>query len=567
MARTSVDIILNGRDRASREVRGVQKALTGLSNTARRASIAIAAYFSAQAISSGLRSLARTSDAYQNLTNRIRLVTDGQRELAMVQQRVFQISQQTRSSLESVSTLYFRIALGADKAKFSQERLLNITKTINQAGQIGGGTRETIDAALIQLSQIISAGGAARGIGQELRSLREQTPRVFTAMAEGLGVTGSQMMKLAEEGKITSTQVLEAFENVADTIDSEFSRITPTISSAFTMLSNSIAKLIGQTSQVSGAGSEFAQFVMRIADAVDRLHERVVAMGGAINSLRLIGLGVLEFWAGIGMKVAKFIDRILSGFKVMGEFLGVLVANMIGIFSTGLFNIAQLFRNIFSGEIGGKILSGFFDTWKAYFHNAWMAAKNVALNIRDVFAAAFKAIRTQSLEPFSDVVFRSLTDGFVGVGDALDKIAQGAGDLTKGFRQHTDIPFDPRNVSPVTATQSLLKPWADAIGEAIRQHMILPGALGDEGGLGPGRDGTQSTDGASGKPVAAPQLDEARFLSGGGRASEAMSLRRKANQHLTDLVKNSNENTRAIVDLSRAITSLGVPVLIGAVRK
>src|SRR5690606_20818460 len=99
-------------------------------------------------------------------------------ELARVQREVVDIAEETRTPLDSLAMTYFRIALGADRAKFSQDRLLAITKTIAQASIIGGGTQESIDAALIQLSQIISAGGEARGIGQELRSLREQTPRL-----------------------------------------------------------------------------------------------------------------------------------------------------------------------------------------------------------------------------------------------------------------------------------------------------------------------------------------------------------------------------------------------------
>ena len=85
--------------------------------------------------------LVKYADEFTNINNRLRLVTDGTKELATAQKELFKISQDTRVSFSSSAELYSKLKTSTDNLNISQERLLKITQTINKAGLLGGGDK------------------------------------------------------------------------------------------------------------------------------------------------------------------------------------------------------------------------------------------------------------------------------------------------------------------------------------------------------------------------------------------------------------------------------------------
>jgi hypothetical protein len=84
--------------------------------------------------------LIQTADKAKLLGNQIRTVTDDFAGYAAIQDKLFDVAQRTRSSLETTVQLYARNARAADKFGLSQEKLLTITETIQKAFAVGGAT-------------------------------------------------------------------------------------------------------------------------------------------------------------------------------------------------------------------------------------------------------------------------------------------------------------------------------------------------------------------------------------------------------------------------------------------
>lgn len=259
-------LILEAQRRGEHAFRSTQSDLQKLGATAQRVRgflIGIGAALAA-------REYVDFADRARTLSNRLRLVTDSTRELTYVQEQLFEISQDTRSSFESTVELYSRVARSSDELGLSHERLLGITETINKAIQVSGATAIEAQAGLVQFSQGL-ASGALRG--DELRSVLEQMPRLARAIAEGMGVTVGRLRELGSEGALSAQTVLDALEGQADVIASEFEKLTPTVGQSITQLGNSMLNFIGRVDEASGASKLLATAIESVSGAIDRLVE------------------------------------------------------------------------------------------------------------------------------------------------------------------------------------------------------------------------------------------------------------------------------------------------------
>lgn len=195
-------------------------------------------------------------NTYQGLTNQLKLVTKDSQELATVQLKLFDIAQDTRGSLEATTDLYSRLARSTKSLGISQEDLLKVTNTVNQAVAISGTNAQAASAALFQLGQGLGANALR---GQELNSVMEQTQGLAEALAEGLGVEIGQLKQLGEEGAITGKAFIDAMLKVESSVASKFSQTAKTVSQAMQQIQNVALQTFGtiDSDELIGALDEF----------------------------------------------------------------------------------------------------------------------------------------------------------------------------------------------------------------------------------------------------------------------------------------------------------------------
>ena len=228
------------------------------------------------------------SDELTNVQNRLRLVTQGESELAAVQQELFSISEDTRSSFEGTATIFSRLAQSSDELGKSNTQLLSFTKSLNQAIVLSGASAIEAKAGLIQLSQGL-ASGALRG--DELRSVLEQLPAVARVIAKDLGVTIGQLRLLGQEGKITSDVIIGAFERASTQLEQDFATTVPTIGQSFTVLENKILSTVGSINEATGASESLASGVLLLAENLDGVVTVTIGLSTAIG-VRLAGKAI-----------------------------------------------------------------------------------------------------------------------------------------------------------------------------------------------------------------------------------------------------------------------------------
>jgi tape measure domain-containing protein len=251
-----------------------------------------------------VRELGRAADAYTNIGNRIRLVTDSTEEFNTVQAEVVALAQRTRTDLGATAELYARVARSTEDLGATQREVLTFTESVNQALQISGATAAEAGAGVIQFAQGL-ASGALRG--DELRSVMEQMPRLASALADNLGITIGELRKLGEQGKLTSEAVFDAILKAGPELQAEFEQITPTLGQAITTVKNFATVVIGEFNDAAGITTGLVD-IFKLTD------EQTVELGAAVRNL---ALDFREFTEVAVVAVANLIEKVAPAFNVV----------------------------------------------------------------------------------------------------------------------------------------------------------------------------------------------------------------------------------------------------------
>ena len=271
---------LNGLDRAQTRAsqahfRGKSKGLAQgkAQNTAQAGGMGIVGGLKGAFVALGgmaiINEIKQTADAMMSLSSRIKLVTKDETERLRVERALYDMSNRNRASLEDVGDLYYKTALSAKQFGISQEDLLRMTDIVTKSLTIGGADTAQQKATILQLSQALGSGVLQ---GDELRSLRENAPKLMTQIAQYFGKTVAELKEMGAKGELTTDQLVKAILASGQTIDKEFGRITPTIGQAITVLGNKWSKFILDIQNNTGVFGQIAGFIL---DAVDLIGQGI----------------------------------------------------------------------------------------------------------------------------------------------------------------------------------------------------------------------------------------------------------------------------------------------------
>ncbi|EMK5745691.1 tape measure protein [Proteus mirabilis] len=265
-------------NRTSQSVNNTERSMLSLSKVA----ASLAGYLSASMVAS-------YSEAWTELNNKLSNSVRASESLVDVTQRVFDISQATRSSLDATATLYARLERGTREYNTSAADLVKLTSIINQGFIVSGATAQEAENAIIQLSQGI-ASGVLRG--EEFNSVAEQGSRLMVALADSMGVGIGQLRKMAAEGKLTTDVVVKGLLSQGDAIGKEFAKTTRTMSQAFQEAGNNLTKFLGENTTIKTSINVFSDAVIAVSRNLDAMADVLTFAAGVIGSRFLAALSL-----------------------------------------------------------------------------------------------------------------------------------------------------------------------------------------------------------------------------------------------------------------------------------
>lgn len=294
--------------RADKQVRNVTDGMEGGFSRADKAASSLTSSFgslsrvatSLMAILS-VQQVAQYADAWTTLNNKLANAIRPSEQLVDVTERVFNITQQTRASLDATATLYARLERGTRQYNTSAEDLAKLTTIINQGFVVSGATAQEAENAIIQLSQGI-ASGVLRG--EEFNSVAEQGSRLMVALADSMGVGIGELRQMAAAGKLTTDVVVKGLLSQGVTIGNEFANTTTTISQALQVAGNNITKFFGENSTVKTGTAIFNDAVISVSENIGALSAILTGVAAVMGS-RYVGALTMATAAKVKAAVAS----------------------------------------------------------------------------------------------------------------------------------------------------------------------------------------------------------------------------------------------------------------------
>ncbi|MDU6089826.1 MAG: tape measure protein [Staphylococcus lugdunensis] len=280
-ARREVDAALSGMSgsmgrleasvtRTERSISSMEGAVASLSGVAKGLLAALSVH-----------QVAEWGNEWVTVNNKLANSVRSTEQLADVTQRVFDISQNTMSSLSATATLYGRLERATRSAGTSTQDLITLTSTINKGLAVSGATTEEASSTMTQLSQAL-ASGVLRG--EEFNSISENGSRLAVALADSLGVTIGQLRAMAAEGKLTTEVVVNGLLQQSDKIAKEFANTAMTMGQAITIATNNITRFVGESSSVQTGIKAFNTGIISLSQNLDTISTVLVALTAVMGS-------------------------------------------------------------------------------------------------------------------------------------------------------------------------------------------------------------------------------------------------------------------------------------------
>lgn len=247
-----------------------------LKRTLLSAAPAFAAFFSGQ------QAIA-AADSWTRFSNSLKVAGLEGSNLVTVQNALFESAQKNGVALEPLAQLYGRASQSAKELGASQADLLKFTNGITAALRVQGGDAASASGALMQLSQALSAGTVR---AEEFNSINEGARPVLEAVAAGNEKFGGSVAKLRAymlEGKLTSQEMFESSNRGSAMLEAKAAKAPLTVAASLNLLTNAMAKFIGETDASLSASERLSLGIQKIAENLDTLALAIAVVGGAIT--------------------------------------------------------------------------------------------------------------------------------------------------------------------------------------------------------------------------------------------------------------------------------------------
>jgi tape measure domain-containing protein len=209
--------------------------------------------------------IARLGDQYTETMNKLRAATGSAQAAGAVYAELVAMSQQTGASISESAGAFVRFSVAARAIGATNGEVLQLTRTIQQAGLISGASSQEAASGVQQLGQALASGKLQ---GDELRSILENMPTLAEALAKELGVSVGQLRTMGSEGQLTADRVFQALLRAGVQINQQFTELTPTMGRAFSVLGQAMVEFVGKLDQALGLSQAIARVAAEAAGVV-----------------------------------------------------------------------------------------------------------------------------------------------------------------------------------------------------------------------------------------------------------------------------------------------------------
>lgn len=279
-----------------RTERRITSSTQAISRSFASMSATISASLAAIGIASFSDDLIKNSDAWKNINSQLRLVINSEKELIATRTQLISLSRETRSDLSTTVELYAELTRNAGSLGVSQEKVLNVTKTLNNLFLAGGKPISESAGAITQLNQAL-ASGVLRG--DEFNSVAEGAPKILDALSESLGMAKGELRAFAATGGITAKELVKALDSYSGKASEMAGKVQKTFDQSLTVSKTNILEYVGSLKSLNST-------IDSMGAAIEGATSNLSALTEAGKSgLAVVGVGLGASLAATSISITK----------------------------------------------------------------------------------------------------------------------------------------------------------------------------------------------------------------------------------------------------------------------
>jgi len=277
-----------------------------------------------------IQTLKGTVDAYQQLEAaqaRLTVATGGDTALA-AQELDFLRRSADRLGIQFgvLATEYSKFSIATQNTRLEGEATRKIFTAVAESARVNKNSTEEMAGVFTALTQIVSKGAVQM---EELRQqLGDRLPGAIRLMADGLGVGTAELIKMMEQGEVTSDALLPFAEELQK-------RFGPGLADALSSTSASLGKLSNEAFEALLRFGE-AGFLDAFTDMVDTL---VVTLKSA--DFQDFAARVSSALAGVVRTVSFAIENFQFFFTVLAGFAGLKFTPIVIAIANGMRDVGR----------------------------------------------------------------------------------------------------------------------------------------------------------------------------------------------------------------------------------
>lgn len=188
-----------------------------------------------------MKSLVNLSDTTTSNKSRLELIVDDNGSVAELENKIFAMSNRTRSDFIATSNVISKLGILAGENFKNNDEIIAFTELMNKNFAISGASIQEQTSAMYQLTQAMAAGKLQ---GDEFRSIMENAPLLAEAIAEYTGKSKGELKELSSEGLITADIIKNAMFASADQINAKYSKMPMTWGQIWNRMKNVAVKAL-----------------------------------------------------------------------------------------------------------------------------------------------------------------------------------------------------------------------------------------------------------------------------------------------------------------------------------
>jgi tape measure domain-containing protein len=257
-------------DKLGRAGEGAGRGVGGGLGVIEAASRRLMPLLGAAGLAGAVMGVARAGDAMTASLGRLQAATGSIQAAADSYNQLYRLSLQTGVAVGDAANAFARFQISAREIGATRDQVLQLVRTLQQAGAVGGASAQETAAATQQLAQGLASGKLQ---GDELRSVLENMPTLAEALARELGVGIGELRKMGEEGKLTAEVVFPALLRAGERINREFQQLPVTMARGFAQLGVATTQFVADLDRAVGLSQRIAQAAQQAANALDRVRQ------------------------------------------------------------------------------------------------------------------------------------------------------------------------------------------------------------------------------------------------------------------------------------------------------